>query len=99
MTGFPVREPYGPPGRIARRRPYHLGYQSAGFCELECIDLYTPQDCFGFSDPFGGRIEYNEKKPEVVVAAKPDPVELGHRASVAAGSTAGDRARGAGIRQ
>lgn len=63
------------------------------------IDLYTPQDCFGFSDPFGGRIEYNEKKPEVVVAAKPDPVELGHRASVAAGSTAGDRARGAGIRQ
>lgn len=63
------------------------------------IDLYTPQDCFGFSDPFGGRIEYNEKKPEVVVAARPDPVELGHRASVAAGSTAGDRARGAGIRQ
>lgn len=63
------------------------------------IDLYTPQDCFGFSDPFGGRIEYNEKKPEVVVAAKPDPVELGHRASVAAGSTAGDRSRGAGIRQ
>lgn len=63
------------------------------------IDLYTPQDCFGFSDPFGGRIEYNEKKPEVVVAAKPDPVELGHRASVAASSTAGDRARGAGIRQ
>lgn len=63
------------------------------------IDLYTPQDCFGFSDPFGGRIEYNEKKPEVAVAAKPDPVELGHRASVAAGSTAGDRARGAGIRQ
>ena len=63
------------------------------------IDLYTPQDCFGFSDPFGGRIEYSEKKPEVVVAAKPDPVELGHRASVAAGSTAGDRARGAGIRQ
>ena len=63
------------------------------------IDLYTPQDCFGFSDPFGGRIEYNEKKPEVVVAAKPDPVELGHRASVAAGSTAGGRARGAGIRQ
>lgn len=41
----------------------------------------------------------NEKKPEVVVAAKPDPVELGHRASVAAGSTAGGRARGAGIRQ
>ena len=28
------------------------------------IDLYTPQDCFGFSDPFGGRIEYSEKKPE-----------------------------------
>ena len=41
----------------------------------------------------------DEKKPEVVVAAKPDPVELGHRASVAASSTAGDRARGAGIRQ
>ena len=39
MTGFPVREPYGPPGRIAGRRPYHLGYQSAGFCELECIDM------------------------------------------------------------
>lgn len=63
------------------------------------IDLYTPQDCFGFSDPFGGRIEYSEKKPEIAVAVKPDPVELGHRASVAAGSTAGGRARGAGIRQ
>lgn len=63
------------------------------------IDLYTPQDCFGFSDPFGGRIEYSEKKPKAVVAVKPDPVELGHRASVAAGSTVGDRARGAGIRQ
>ena len=45
------------------------------------IDLYTPQDCFGFSDPFGGRIEYSEKKPEIAVAVKPDPVELGHRAS------------------
>lgn len=63
------------------------------------IDLYTPQDCFGFSDPFGGRIEYSEKKPKAVVAVKPDPVELGHRASVAASSTAGGRARGAGIRQ
>lgn len=63
------------------------------------IDLYTPQDCFGFSDPFGGRIEYSEKKPKAVVAVKPDPVELGHRASVAASSTVGDRARGAGIRQ
>ena len=63
------------------------------------IDLYTPQDCFGFSDSFGGRIEYSEKKPKAVVAVKPDPVELGHRASVAAGSTVGDRARGAGIRQ
>lgn len=63
------------------------------------IDLYTPQDCFGFSNPFGGRIEYSEKKPEIAVAVKPDPVELGHRASVAASSTAGDRARGAGIRQ
>lgn len=63
------------------------------------IDLYTPQDCFGFSDPFGGRIEYSEKKPEIAVAVKPDPVELGHRASVAASSTAGDRARGAGIKQ
>lgn len=60
---------------------------------------YTPQDCFGFSDPFGGRIEYSEKKPEIAVAVKPDPVELGHRASVAASSTAGGRARGAGIRQ
>lgn len=30
---------------------------------------------------------------------KPDPVELGHRASVAASSAAGGRARGAGIRQ
>lgn len=63
------------------------------------IDLYTPQDCFGFSDPFGGRIEYSEKKPEIAVAVKPDPVELGHRAAVAASSTAGGRARGAGIRQ
>ena len=63
------------------------------------IDLYTPQDCFGFSDPFGGRIEYTEKKPEIAVAVKPDPVELGHRAAVAAGSTAGDCARRAGIKQ
>lgn len=63
------------------------------------IDLYTPQDCFGFSNPFGGRIEYSEKKPKAVVAVKPDPVELGHRASVAASSTAGGRARGAGIKQ
>ena len=47
----------------------------------------------------GGRIEYSEKKPKAVVAVKPDPVELGHRASVAASSTVGDRARGAGIRQ
>lgn len=60
------------------------------------IDLYTPQDCFGFSDPFGGRIEYSEKKPEIAVAVKPDPVELGHRAAVAASSTAGDRARAPG---
>ena len=63
------------------------------------IDLYTPQDCFGFSDPFGGGLEYSEKKPEIAVAVKPDPVELGHRAAVAANSTAGDRARGAGIKQ
>lgn len=68
-------------------------------CQIDRIVLYTPQDCFGFSDPFGGRIEYSEKKPEIAVAVKPDPVELGHRAAVAANSTAGDRARGAGIRQ
>lgn len=43
--------------------------------------------------------EHSEKKPEIAVAVKPDPVELGHRASVAASSTAGGRARGAGIRQ
>lgn len=40
-----------------------------------------------------------EKKPEIAVAVKPDPVELGHRAAVAAGSTAGDCARRAGIKQ
>ena len=74
-------------------------YAVAEFKKSDRIDLYTPQDCFGFSNPFGGRIEYSEKKPKAVVAVKPDPVELGHRASVAASSTAGDRARGAGIRQ
>lgn len=63
------------------------------------IDLYTPQDCFGFSDPFRGRIEYNEKKPEIAVAVKPDPAELGRRATAAAGSTAGDCASRAGIKQ
>lgn len=63
------------------------------------IDLYTPQDCFGFSDPFGGRIEYSEKKPKIAVAVKPDPVELGHRAAVATSLTAGDCARRAGIKQ
>lgn len=63
------------------------------------IDLYTPQDCFGFSDPFRGRIEYNEKKPEIAVAVKPDPAELGRRATAAASSTAGDCASRAGIKQ
>lgn len=63
------------------------------------IDLYTPQDCFGFSDPFGGRIEYNEKKSEIAVAVKPDPAELGRRAAAAASSTAGDCASRAGIKQ
>ena len=83
--------------------PHDISYTMVepvrGEWKSDRIDLYTPQGCFGFSDPFGGRIEYSEKKPEAVVAVKPDPVELGHRASVAASSTAGDRARGAGIRQ
>lgn len=63
------------------------------------IDLYTPQDCFGFSDPFRGRIEHSEKKPEIAVAVKPDPAELGRRATAAASSTAGDCASRAGIKQ
>lgn len=83
--------------------PHDISYTMVepvrGEWKSDRIDLYTPQGCFGFSDPFGGRIEYSEKKPEAVVAVKPDPVELGHRASVAASSTVGDRARGAGIRQ
>lgn len=83
--------------------PHDISYTMmepvSGEWKSDRIDLYTPQDCFGFSDPFGGRIEYSEKKPKAVVAVKPDPVELGHRASVAASSTVGDRARGAGIRQ
>ena len=76
-----------------------LGIAGGHVLSAKCIVDSVPQDCFGFSDPFGGRIEYSEKKPEIAVAVKPDPVELGHRASVAASSTAGGRARGAGIRQ
>lgn len=83
--------------------PHDISYTMmepvCGEWKSDRIDLYTPQDCFGFSDPFGGRIEYTEKKPEIAVAVKPDPVELGHRAAVAAGSTAGDCARRAGIKQ
>lgn len=83
--------------------PHDISYTMmepvCGEWKSDRIDLYTPQDCFGFSDPFGGRIEYSEKKPEIAAAVKPDPVELGHRAAVAASSTAGDRARGAGIKQ
>ena len=62
------------------------------------IDLYTPQDCFGFSDPFAGRIEYAEKKPEIAAKAKPDPTDLGRRASVAAGATVRDGVDGGGIK-
>lgn len=83
--------------------PHDISYTMmepvCGEWKSDRIDLYTPQDCFGFSDPFGGRIEHSEKKPEIAAAVKPDPVELGHRAAVAASSTAGDRARGAGIKQ
>ena len=83
--------------------PHDISYTMVepvrGEWKSDRIDLYTPQGCFGFSDPFRGRIEYSEKKPEIAVSVKPDPVELGHRASVAASSTAGGRARGAGIRQ
>lgn len=83
--------------------PHDISYTMmepvCGEWKSDRIDLYTPQDCFGFSDPFGGRIEYTEKKPEIAVAVKPNPVELGHRAAVAASSTAGDRALSAGIRQ
>lgn len=28
------------------------------------IDLYTPQDCFGFSDPFGGRTSIPRRSPK-----------------------------------
>lgn len=62
------------------------------------IDLYTPQDCFGFSEPFAGRIEYSEKKPKIAAKAKPDPADLGRRASVAAGATIRDGVDGGGIK-
>jgi len=66
--------------------------------ESDRIDLYTPQDCFGFSEPFAGRVEYSEKKPEIAAKAKPDPADLGRRASVAAGATIRDGVDGGGIK-
>lgn len=66
--------------------------------ESDRIDLYTPQDCFGFSEPFAGRIEYSEKKPEIAAKAKPDPADLGRRASAAAGATVRDGVDGGGIK-
>lgn len=66
---------------------------------VDGIALFRPVSRDGEDLTQIGRIEYSEKKPKAVVEVKPDPVELGHRASVAASSTAGGRARGAGIRQ
>lgn len=68
-----------------------------GEWQSDRIDLYTPQDCFGFSDPFAGRIEYSEK-PKIAVKAKPDPAELGRRAATAAGASARDGADSRGIK-
>lgn len=68
-----------------------------GEWQSDRIDLYTPQDCFGFSDPFGGRIKYSEK-PKIAVKAKPDPAELGRRAATAAGASARDGADLRGIK-
>lgn len=68
-----------------------------GEWQSDRIDLYTPQDCFGFSDPFGGRIEYSEK-PKIAVKAKSEPAELGRRAATAAGASARDGADSRGIK-
>lgn len=77
---------------------YTMMEPRGGKWESDRIDLYTPQDCFGFSEPFAGRIEYSEKKPEIAAKAKPDPADLGRRASVAAGATVRDGVDGGGIK-
>ena len=46
---------------------YTMMEPRGGKWESDRIDLYTPQDCFGFSEPFAGRIEYSEKKPKIAV--------------------------------
>ena len=77
---------------------YTMMEPRGGKWESDRIDLYTPQDCFGFSEPFAGRIEYSEKKPKIAAKAKPDPADLGRRASVAAGATVRDGVDGGGIK-
>lgn len=77
---------------------YTMMEPRGGKWESDRIDLYTPQDCFGFSEPFAGRIEYSEKKPKIAAKAKPDPADLGRRASVAAGATIRDGVDGGGIK-
>lgn len=77
---------------------YTMMEPRGGKWESDRIDLYTPQDCFGFSEPFAGRIEYAEKKPEIAVKTKPDLADLGRRASVAACATVRDGVDGGGIK-
>lgn len=77
---------------------YTMMEPRGGKWESDRIDLYTPQDCFGFFEPFAGRIEYSEKKPKIAAKAKPDPADLGRRASVAAGATIRDGVDGGGIK-
>lgn len=43
-------------------------------------------------------VEYSEKKPKIAAKAKPDPADLGRRASVAAGATVRDGVDGGGIK-
>ena len=77
---------------------YTMMEPRGGKWESDRIDLYTPQDCFGFSDPFAGRVEYSEKKPEIAAMAKPDPTDLGRLAAKAAGTTVRDGVDGGGIK-
>lgn len=77
---------------------YTMMEPRGGKWESDRIDLYTPQDCFGFSEPFAGRVEYSEKKPEIAVKTKPDLADLGRRASVAAGATVRDGVDDGGIK-
>lgn len=72
---------------------YKTVYRWGDFLEIAGGHVYNAMDTIDLVSTGA------EKKPEIAVAVKPDPVELGHRAAVAAGSTAGDCARRAGIKQ